>query len=143
MTALKQICCYKFAYLTVRVTAAVHRGFSRQLLPKNNQLLLPSGTGQTSAPIHCLATLRRPVIRIGRPSQAFPPKEPYVKVSLHTAQAFMTNYCPRCISCLIFSCFCLWQVTCNSSRLLRLSLPPKDRGFLWCNCNISVSSKGI
>ncbi len=36
---------------TVIVTAAVHRGFSRQLHPKIDQLLQPSGTGQASASI--------------------------------------------------------------------------------------------
>ena len=42
----------EFRYLrTVRVTAAVHRGFGCQLFPKNNQLPSPSGTGQASAPI--------------------------------------------------------------------------------------------
>ena len=49
----------EFRYLrTVRVTAAVHRGFGRQLfLPKkDNQLPLPSGTGQASAPMDRLAT---------------------------------------------------------------------------------------
>ncbi len=55
----------EFRYLrTVIVTAAVHRGFSCQLFPRNNQLLSPSGTGQASAPIYCLTTLRRPVFLV-------------------------------------------------------------------------------
>ena len=56
----------EFRYLrTVIVTAAVHRGFGRQLLEKlNNQLPSPSGTGQASAPIYCLTTLRRPVFLV-------------------------------------------------------------------------------
>ena len=53
-----------FNLRTVIVTAAVHRGFSRQLFPKNNQLLSPSGTGQASAPIYRITTLRRPVFLI-------------------------------------------------------------------------------
>jgi hypothetical protein len=57
----------EFRYLrTVRVTAAVHRGFGRQLCyhTVTNQLPSPSGTGQASAPIYCLATLRRPVFLV-------------------------------------------------------------------------------
>ena len=55
----------EFRYLrTVIVTAAVHRGFGRQLLLANNQLPSPSGTGQASAPIDCLTTLRRPVFLV-------------------------------------------------------------------------------
>ena len=55
----------EFRYLRiVIVTTAVHRGFSRQLLLANNQLLLPSGTGQASAPIDRLATLRKPVFLV-------------------------------------------------------------------------------
>ena len=47
----------EFRYLrTVIVTAAVHRGFSRELRHIANKLLLPSGTGQVSAPIHRLTT---------------------------------------------------------------------------------------
>jgi hypothetical protein len=55
----------EFRYLrTVIVTAAVHRGFGRQLLLTNNQLPSPSGTGQASAPIDRLTTLRRPVFLV-------------------------------------------------------------------------------
>jgi hypothetical protein len=55
----------EFRYLrTVIVTAAVHRGFGCKLLPKNNPLPSPSGTGQASAPIDCLTTLRRPVFLV-------------------------------------------------------------------------------
>ena len=55
----------EFRYLrTVIVTAAVHRGFGRQLLNKNNRLPSPSGTGQASAPIRRLTTLRRPVFLV-------------------------------------------------------------------------------
>ncbi len=56
----------EFRYLrTVIVTAAVHRGFGRQLLERlDNQLPSPSGTGQASAPIYCLTTLRRPVFLV-------------------------------------------------------------------------------
>ena len=55
----------EFRYLrTVRVTAAVHRGFGCQPLPRNNQLPSPSGTGQASAPMDCLTTLRRPVFLV-------------------------------------------------------------------------------
>ncbi len=57
----------EFRYLrTVIVTAAVHRGFGCKLfLPKeDNQLPSPSGTGQASAPIDCLTTLRRPVFLV-------------------------------------------------------------------------------
>ncbi len=57
----------EFRYLrTVIVTAAVHRGFGCQLLSikGNNQLPSPSGTGQASAPIYCLTTLRRPVFLV-------------------------------------------------------------------------------
>ena len=55
----------EFRYLrTVIVTAAVHRGFGRQLLLANDQLPSPSGTGQASAPIHRLTTLRRPVFLV-------------------------------------------------------------------------------
>jgi len=57
----------EFRYLrTVIVTAAVHRGFGHQLFfpKKNNRLPSPSGTGQASAPIHCLTTSRRPVFLV-------------------------------------------------------------------------------
>ena len=57
----------EFRYLrTVIVTAAVHRGFGRQLLREiaNDQLPSPSGTGQASAPICCLTTLLRPVFLV-------------------------------------------------------------------------------
>ena len=49
----------EFRYLrTVIVTAAVHRGFGCQLpcQETGNQLPLPSGTGQASAPIYRLTT---------------------------------------------------------------------------------------
>ena len=47
----------EFRYLrTVIVTAAVHRGFSRELHRMVDRLLLPSGTGQVSTPIHRLTT---------------------------------------------------------------------------------------
>ena len=54
----------EFRYLrTVIVTAAVHRGLSHELR-KANKFPSPSGTGQASAPIHRLSTLRRPVFLI-------------------------------------------------------------------------------
>jgi hypothetical protein len=55
----------EFRYLrTVIVTAAVHRGFGRQLWLAPNQLPSPSGTGQASAPMHRLTTSRRPVFLV-------------------------------------------------------------------------------
>ena len=55
----------EFRYLrTVIVTAAVHRGFGRELRQRLTSFLNPSGTGQVSAPIYRLTTLRRPVFLI-------------------------------------------------------------------------------
>jgi hypothetical protein len=45
------------------------------------------GIGQLSPPIPHLTVLQEVVVGIGRPSRAFPPLEPYVHVSAHTARA--------------------------------------------------------
>src|SRR5690554_6550821 len=72
--------------------------------------------------------------RVRRNHCWFPlPSEPYVRVSPHTAQAFISPVYDR-TGFLTFkptACSCVWQVGCNNTKLERLSLPPSTRGTRW------------